>query len=144
MEIYQVLPKGERNNFVDPEEDLRSQLRQPDSAIMKENSLGIPCVGSLIMDTLRKFKLTTVKNLVAKAHDRFKAIALGEVTSDYFITRFCLLKLEVFDEYALAAIKHFANGGFLKLNVAERFEDSEIVQYHATAAPDFRDGKFQL
>ena len=40
--------------------------------------------------------------------------------------------------------KYLANDGLIKLNVAEKFEDSEVVQYHATAAPDFRDGKFQL
>ena len=51
---------------------------------------------------------------------------------------------ENIDGFAFSAIKYLANDGFIKLSNAENFEKREVLQYHATAKPEFRSGKFQL
>ena len=51
---------------------------------------------------------------------------------------------EIIHGYGLAAIKYLANDGFIKLGSATKFENREILQYHATAEPEFCCGKFRL
>ena len=143
MEIYQILPEGERNNF-DPEEHLTPRLRQRDLETSRLRADGIDYSGSIILHTIRVFKLTKVKNLIAKCSGKFKEQVLEHLGGNLFVRFLILQKFIDFDEYALCAIKYLANDGFIKLKIAERFEDSEVVQFYANAVPDFRDGKFQL
>ena len=51
---------------------------------------------------------------------------------------------EITEGYAVAAIKYLANDGFIKLSEADKFENRFVLQYHATAKPEFRSGKFHL
>ena len=51
---------------------------------------------------------------------------------------------KIVDGYAFSAIKYLANDGFIKLSKAASFENREVFQYHATAEPEFRSGKFRV
>ena len=143
MEINHVLPEGERNNFVDPEKHLSPHVRHQDfDTSVRAND--IACSGMLIINAIRVSKLTKVKTLVEKCSEQLKGQILELYGRNPLICFITEQNLMDFDGFTLCAIKYLANAGFIKLRVAERFEDSKVVQYHATAVPDFRDGKFQL
>ena len=154
MEIYHVLPEGQRNKFADPEQHLRPLLRRQSPNVIRTNEGGIDCSGQLILHTLRAYKLMKVKDLIAKCSELYREGATDyvEETSEngvdflinFFLRFFLPIKFIDFDQYTLCAIKYLANDGFIKLTDAERFENSEVILYHATAEPDFRAGKFQL
>ena len=154
MEIYHVLREGRRNKFDDPEQHLYPLLRQQSADVIRTNEAGICCAGQIILRTIRDYKLMKVKDLRAKCSEVFQEGAadyLEEISEDraeFLVNYFLHFDLPFifgdFDRYTLCAIKYLANDGFIKLSDAERFEDSEIVLYHATAEPDFRAGKFEI
>ena len=141
MEIRELLPKIERNSFANPEQHLGPTFRRQDFVDLHEHGLDIS--GTIVLDTIRVFKLKKVNDLVVKCSERCREHSILFLGYDIF-TRFCTGCFTGPEGYTICAIKYLANDGFLKLKVAERFEDSVVVQYHATAKPDFRDGEFQL
>ena len=78
----------------------------------------------------------------------FSAAVLGAMSDAGFVSDAWYPPGQSFDEImdgvAFSALKYLANDGFIKLSDAEMFENREILQFHATAQPEFRSGKFQL
>ena len=92
--------------------------------------------GNLILKTMRQFgsKMTVDMALFVRCRE-IQTIAKITPVSD------CLT---AFRGQFLTAMKHLANSGFIKLSDNADFGKREILQYHATAEPTFRCGKFQL
>ena len=154
MEFSNVLPENERTSFPDPMRHVRvAKEIYPDCGV-SENATDATVTrkGQLILDMLRQFKYfatdldmkMTVGTAVFVHLRESKAVAgvpaPPDIAAVAWITQFEFLALS----YFVTAIKFLANDGFIKLGDAEEFEKREIVQYHATAKPEFRSGKFRL
>ena len=148
MQFFNILPKTERANFADPGQDVvprYRQLAQISPIFRMGNESMINGAGQSLLGVLqnRRAKMT-VKTLVtiykrglsSSAANSPLAFVLGGGSGHSFD--------EITDGFAFSAIKYLANDGFIKLSEAENFENREVLQYHATAMPELRDGKFQL
>ena len=157
MELSSILPESERANFADPEQhviqhfssinlfDYRHMAWVNPLRTAYQSQIGN--TGRSLLDKLqqRKSKMT-VKTLVTI----YKRGLRDKITNTPLA--FLLAQPpssgesfdQVIDGFSFSAIKYLANDGFIKLSSAEMFENSEVLQYHATAQPKFRSGKFHL
>ena len=141
MEFSHVLPENERTSFPDPMQHVNAAKEIcPDFRVCEnETDALVTQKGQLILDMLRQFKyLETGLDMKMTVGTLPKAVAGA-------LPPFCTAAIALIDEsYFVTAIKFLANDGFIKLGDAEEFEKREILQYHATAEPEFRSGKFRL
>ena len=150
MELSNILPKSERANFADPGQHVIPQYRvlaQILPSTFHGNEFQISGAGQTLLEILQKRKSKmTVKTLVTI----YKRGLRDKITNTPLA--FLLAQPpssgesfdQVIDGFSFSAIKYLANDGFIKLSSAEMFENSEVLQYHATAQPKFRSGKFHL
>ena len=148
MQFFNILPKAERADFADPGQDVLlpyRQLAQISPIYRMGNELMINIAGRFLLETLqnRRAKMTVKtlmtiykRDLGSFAANSPLAFLLDGISGHSFD--------EIRDGFAIAAIKYLANDGFIKLSDAENFQNREVLQYHATAMPEFRSGKFQL
>ena len=150
MELSDILPKSERANFADPEQHViqRYRVLAQISPIFRHGNESYICsAGQSLLGILRKRKSKmTVKTLITIYKRGLRDTAINTPLA------FVLAQPpssgqsfdQVIDGFSLSAIKYLANDGFIKLSSAEIFENSEVLQYHATAEPKFQSGKFHL
>ena len=164
MKIFHVLPENERNNFQNPIQHLRSQQPVIDVWFQVLNPVQNDLIrgfGEGILVTLRKpkppsddsengrMKVSLVIKAVKKELKDLQytvtaaMAALPGIAEEILGIRACMTDA-LMDGYALTAMKLLANDGFIKLSKATKFENREVLQYHATAVPHYRSGKFRL
>ena len=152
MEISSVLPENERGNFPDPMQHVGPRMQTIASGSdfwQSVNEGQIKGCGNAILRILRDLKSRiSVKNIVTiyeKGMRDMRADTASIPHLRFLLDAYSGLSFEeIMESYALTAIKLLANDGFIRLSSAGQFENREIVQYHATAQPEFRSGKFQL
>ena len=149
MELSDIIPKSERNNFQDP---IKHAFEAGQVCQNCEDYSGIEYVGKKILEILRGFKSKVkVGAILAKYKDNRAIEAFRLIANDESLLNskdptpgcFCGPECQEKDVF-LTAMRLLANDVFIKLGDAAKFEDREILQYHATAMPEFRSGKFQL
>ena len=152
MEISSILPENERNSFPDPMQHIGQRMQAIASGTdfwQSVNDGQIKGCGNAILRILREKKSRIpVKNLAT-----IYARGMRDVRADtasiphlrFLLDAYSGLGIdEIMERYALTAMKLLANDGFIKLSNAGQFENREVLQYHATAQPEFRSGKFQV
>ena len=156
MEIHRILRKNERNNFPDPMRHMRQADEVDDDPEVCVNSphcatnedvIGVFGVGILRMirdykaEIIRHGILMSVGTAVKTYTDRMAEAARNAGETEATIES----HYKGIEGTLLTTIKLLANDGLIKLSDATaEFEDRKIVQYHATAEPKFRSGKFRL
>ena len=149
MELSNILPKNERTTFPDPGQHVDPQYRrlaEQFEACRRSNDSQISDSGYGILDILqtRKSKMS-VRTLITIFTNIVRDEAMQYRPAVFVLPRLTGQSFEKITEgYAIAAIKYLANDGFIKLSEADKFENREVLQYHATAEPEFRNGKFHL
>ena len=139
MELSNVLPKNERTTFLDP-----GQHANPQYFGRRAHDAQISDAGYRILEILqtRKSKMS-VRTLITIFKNKVRDEAATPLV--LFLPRLTGQSFDKITEgYAVTAIQYLANDGFIKLSEAGKFENREVLQYHATAEPEFRNGKFQL
>ena len=138
MEINDVLQEKDRNMFADPLRDLYSSPTITIAPIRLIEAWANNCA-RLILETLRRLKTkTTVKELLITFKEEVVKMDLIIGAPPGTVEEGDGLK----ENNALSTLKLLANSGFIKLDVANQFEDSVVVQYHASAIPYFHSGIF--
>ena len=161
MKITKILSENERNKFPDP----RQHIRKAKSSFPKWDESEhadwhISIAGQAILDTLRTggFQSTitindynqrlqstiSIKTLFSFYEKRFKTDPKFEVPLYMAKSAGIEYDASLGKPVFLSAIKFLANDGFIQLSTCARFEKRQILQYHATAEPWFRSGKFQV
>ena len=141
MEVFHKIPKNQRNNFADPMQHMNAaKEEEPGCENCASADEVITVNGNLILKTMRQFgsKMTVDMALFVRCREMQTIAKITPPPGGWAGME------SVIRGQFLTAMKHLANSGFIKLSDNADFGKREILQYHATAEPTFRCGKFQL